>query len=179
VDRFALLLLRTRTRGRVTIDRTVALGRGVRLEATGAGRIVVGQGCVLGDGTRIEARGGTVLIGAGTRTGEGCIICAHERISVGTRARLGDEVVVQDATRRSDDPERPVREQGLRASAVTIGEGVTLGARAVVEPGASVGDGAIVEPGSVVIGTVPAAATVIGIPARPAVAPRRHGRGPH
>lgn len=177
MDRLALLLLRARTRGRVTIDRTVTLGRGVRLEPTGAGRIVVGPGCVLGEGTRIEARGGAVLIGAGTRTGEGCIVCAHERISVGPRCRMGDEVVVQDATRRSDDPELPVRKQGLRTAAVTIGEGVTLGARAVVEPGASIGDGAIVEPGSVVAGTVPAAATVIGIPARVPVPPRRGGGG--
>ena len=175
MDRFALLLLRTRTRGRVTIDGTTQLGRGVRLEPTGGGRITVGPACVLGDGTRIEARGGTVRIGAGARTGEGCIICAHERISVGARTRFGDEVVVQDATRRTDDAELPVRKQGLRTAAVTIGDGVTIGARAVVEPGAAVGDGAIVEPGSVVVGTVPAAATVIGIPAR-APAPPRRGR---
>lgn len=47
-----------------------------------------------------------------------------------------------------------------------IGEGATLGARAIVLPGLKVGNGAVVLPGSVVIEDVPAGATVRGNPGK-------------
>ncbi|MGN7999765.1 DapH/DapD/GlmU-related protein [Sphingomonas sp. 22176] len=47
-----------------------------------------------------------------------------------------------------------------------IGEGATLGARAIVLPGLKVGNGAVVLPGSVVIQDVPAGATVRGNPGK-------------
>ncbi len=47
-----------------------------------------------------------------------------------------------------------------------IGEGATLGARAIVLPGLTVGKGAVVLPGSVVTEDVPDGATVRGNPGR-------------
>ncbi len=47
-----------------------------------------------------------------------------------------------------------------------IGEGATLGARAIVLPGLKVGNGAVVLPGSVVTEDVPDGATVRGNPGK-------------
>ena len=48
-----------------------------------------------------------------------------------------------------------------------LGNGVTLGANAVVLGPGLVGDGVIVGAGSIVIGDAPAGSTVVGSPARP------------
>ncbi|WP_187369516.1 hypothetical protein [Baekduia soli] len=102
--------LRTRraTRRGVTVQGTIVLGRGVRFAVGPGARIVLGAGCALGDGCRLQAGpGATVVVGAGTRLGDRCVLSAHERVTLGTGCLLADEVVLTDADRRFDDPERP------------------------------------------------------------------------
>ncbi len=56
--------------------------------------------------------------------------------------------------------------EGLVVAPVTIGDGVWIGARAIVLKGVTVGDGAIIAAGAVVTRDVPAGATVASVPAK-------------
>ena len=125
---------------------------------------------MLGDGTRIHARNGAaVTVGPGAVLGARCALLAHAGIQVGARALLGDGVVLVDFDHAYDDPERPVREQGLRTAPIAVGARCRIGPGAVLERGVRLEDGAEAAPNTV-------------LPERPAAAPapepgpRRTGR---
>jgi serine O-acetyltransferase len=77
-----------------------------------------------------------VVIGGDVRVGAGCWI--HQGVTLGCGARSGQP---------------------------TLGDGVHVGAGAVVLGGVMVGDGAVIGAGAVVVSDVPAGATARGVPA--------------
>ncbi len=163
-------LNRRRWRGRVREGRGVRLGSGVRIDVRRGATLTLGDGVTVGDGTRfdIAGDGATVHIGAGTVLGRRCVVAARERVIIGERCRLGDEVVVMDFDHAAADHERPVREQGLVTAPVAIGDGAVLDDTVVVLHGTTVGPGVRVTTRSVVTGDIAPGATVGGVPARPA-----------
>jgi acetyltransferase-like isoleucine patch superfamily enzyme len=120
----------------------------------------------LGDGCRLHVgAAGSVTIGAGTVLGERCVLTAHDRITVGARCLLADEVVLVDGNPSFQDVERPVREQGIVSAPVAIGDGVRIGPGAAVLPGVTVGAGAAIGAHAVVTTDVAPGAAVQGVPA--------------
>ena len=105
-------------------------------------------------------------LGARVRVGERATIAAVERIEVGDDAVLGDWSVLADADPGFDDVERPTRAQPLRPGAVRVGAGARIAAHATLLAGARVGEGALVGSYALVREAVPAAAVVVGVPAR-------------
>jgi UDP-3-O-[3-hydroxymyristoyl] glucosamine N-acyltransferase len=127
----------------VTVDGTVRVGRGVRVEVAPGARLWLGDGCVLGAGSRVLVRGGAVRIGAGTRLDDDCRVVAHAGVTIGSRCVLGPQAAVMDAEPETGEVEVPVRLQGLAAAPVVIGDGVVMGPGAVVLAGACVPDGTV------------------------------------
>ncbi|HEX5926091.1 MAG TPA: DapH/DapD/GlmU-related protein [Baekduia sp.] len=126
-------------------DGAIVIGRRVRFDVAPGGRVVLGAGVALGDGCRLHVGAeGCVTIGAGTALGERCVLTAHDRITVGARCLLADEVVLVDGNPSFDDVERPLREQGVVSAPITIGDGVRIGPSAAVLPGVTVGTGAAI-----------------------------------
>jgi acetyltransferase-like isoleucine patch superfamily enzyme len=110
-------------------------------DVTEGGVLDIAPDAVIGAGTRFHVRGATVRIGPGARLGERCVILAHAGIEVGAGAVLGDDVVLVDFAHRHDDPDVPIRHQGLDARPIVVGDGAVIGHRAVVERGAVVPPG--------------------------------------
>jgi acetyltransferase-like isoleucine patch superfamily enzyme len=160
-----------RLRGRRAGARGALLGRAVVLDVAPGARLELGDGCAIGAGSRLHVRAGTVRIGAGAVLGERCTLAAHAGIEIGDGAVLGDEAVVVDFDHRYDDPEVPVRLQGIEATPVVIGTGARIGARAAIQRGVTVGERAHVAALSVVTRDVAPAARVGGVPAQPAFSP--------
>lgn len=158
-----------RSRKRVRQGQGVKLGRKVRFDIAPGATLALGDGVRIGAGTRfhIAGDGATVHIGAGASLGRRCVIAARERVIIGERCRLGDEVVVMDFDHAAADHERPVREQGLVTAPVAIGDGAVLDDTVVVLHGTTVGPGVRVTTRSVVTGDIAPGATVGGVPARP------------
>lgn len=111
-------------------------------DVTDGGVLEIAPDAVIGAGTRFHVRGARVTIGAGARLGERCVILAHAGVEIGAGAVLGDDVVLVDFAHRHDDPETPVRHQGLVARPIRIGAGAVIGHRAVIEAGTLVTQGA-------------------------------------
>lgn len=155
----------------VTAGRDVVVGKRVVFDVAPGGRVALADGVALGDGCRVHvAAGAVVSIGAATRLGERCVITAHAGVSIGAGCLLADAVVLADAGPRLHDVERPVREQGLIAAPVAVGDGVRIGPAAALLSGVRVGDGATIAAHAVVTKDVAPGAAVDGAPAR---APRR------
>jgi acetyltransferase-like isoleucine patch superfamily enzyme len=161
-----LRVARARRRRGVVVEGAVVLGRGVRFDLARGARVVLGAGCALGDGCRLHlGPSASVTVGAATLLGDRCVISAQERVTIGARCLLADEVVLADAGPRFDDVERPVREQGLSAAAIVLGDGVRVGPGAALLRGVTVGAGALVAAHAVVTRDVPPGASADGVPA--------------
>lgn len=143
-------LLRARGSRGLEVHGRPLLGRDVVIEVDPGARIVLHDGCVIGDGTRLYARGGTLTVGEGAVLGERCRLVALDSVTIGTRAVLGDGVVLADYSLRTDEVERPLREQGVAASPIGIGDGARVGHGACLLSGARIAAGATVGPHEVV-----------------------------
>ena len=148
------------------VERAVGarVGRRVVLAAERGARIVLGPAAVVGDRCELRAAPGAVIVVKGTLD-EGCRLTAQASITVEAGAWLGPECVLIDADPAFDDPERPVREQGVRAAPVRIAAGALLGPRVAVLRGVTVGAGSTVLAHSVCTRDVPAGAEIAGTPA--------------
>ena len=101
-----------------------------------------------------------IEIHPGARIGRRFFIDHGSGVVIGETAEIGDDVLMyQGAVLGGTSAEQVKRHP-------TIGDGVVIGANAVILGDIAVGDGAKVGSGSVVIESVPAEATVIGVPGR-------------
>jgi maltose O-acetyltransferase len=141
----------------VSLEGTVRIGRGVRIEVARGARLSLGDGCVLGAGSRVLVRGGSVRIGPGTRLDDDCRVVAHAGVTIGSRCVLGPQAAVMDSEPEIGEVEVPVRLQGLGAAPIVIGDGVVLGPGAVVLAGAFVAGGTVLG-ARTVTGAAPVAA---------------------
>ncbi|GGF51784.1 hypothetical protein GCM10011519_27260 [Marmoricola endophyticus] len=144
-----------------------ALGSGtviVRPHALrGVDRIRVGRDCAIFEDAWLQAEDGSPGIDIGDRVYLGLGVHVHsiDAVRIGSGCVLADGVLVTSA-----DHDRQDRHAVHGSGPVVIGDDVFLGQRAVVLGGVSVGDGATVGAHAVVTRDVPAGATVVGVPAR-------------
>lgn len=101
-----------------------------------------------------------IEIHPGAQIGRRLFIDHGAGVVIGETSEIGDDVLMyQGAVLGGSSSERTKRHP-------TIGNGVVIGANAVILGNIRVGDGAKVGSGSVVVETVPAGATVVGVPGR-------------
>lgn len=130
----------------------------------GADRIHIGRDCSLVDGVwlAVEEGGGPLTIGDDVSFAPGCHVHSQDPITIGDRCVLAEGVYIGSA-----DHDRHDRAGVTPSGPVRIGAGVFLGIRSVVLGGVTIGDGATVGAHAVVTRDVAAGATVVGVPARP------------
>ena len=101
-----------------------------------------------------------IEIHPGAQIGHRFFIDHGAGVVIGETSEIGDDVLMyQGAVLGGSSSERIKRHP-------TIGNGVVIGANAVILGNIHVGDGAKVGSGSVVVETVPPGATVVGVPGR-------------
>lgn len=168
-----LLLLRLRHPDVVTLG-MVFLGRRVEIEARrGYGRVVLGRWVHVGDGTALRAHEGTLRVGDKVVFGRYDTVNCYLDIEIGARTLLADWVYVTDFDHRVEDPDMPIKDQGIVKSPVRIGPDCWLGVRVSVLRGTVVGRGCVLAAHAVVRGGVPDRCVAGGVPAR--VLKRRFG----
>ncbi|MDD9894105.1 MAG: acyltransferase [Gammaproteobacteria bacterium] len=119
----------------------------------------------------------------GAQIGNNCNICAHTlveaEVQIGHNVTVKSGVFLWDGTRLENNvfigpnatftndkhPKSKVYPDEFLG--ITIKEGASIGAGAVILPGITIGENAMVGAGAVVTKNVPAGTTVIGNPARP------------
>jgi UDP-2-acetamido-3-amino-2,3-dideoxy-glucuronate N-acetyltransferase len=124
---------------------------------------VLGRDCVIGRGA---------YIGTGVQLGDNVKVqnyaLVYEPAEVGDGAFIGPAAVfTNDHRPRSVDPDgKQKRAADWHAVGVTVGEGASIGARAVCVAPVRIGRWAMVGAGAVVTTDVPDFALVVGVPAR-------------
>lgn len=161
--RWASLVTRTaHTRAFGSIGAGTVIMRPFNL--VGVDRVHIGRNCSLVDGVwlAIEPDGGPIRIGDDVSFAPGCHVHAHDPITIGDRVVFAEGVYVGSA-----DHDRVSRSDAGPSGPVSIGNDVFVGIRAVILGGVTIGDGATVGAHAVVTRDVAPRTTVVGIPARP------------
>lgn len=129
---------------RMVFGRHVRLHAGVKLMCPPSGQLVMGDNVDCYWDVRIEGRD----------------------VVIGNHVGIGPGVTILTSTHTGEPPECPAFQTVLAVARVVIGDGVDIGAHAVILPGVTIGNGAIVGAGAVVTQDVPMRAIVAGVPAR-------------
>ena len=130
----------------------------------GVERIHLGAGCSVFEGAWLasEPGGGELRIGDHTYLGHGVHVHALDPVTIGSGCVIADGVFVG-----SSDHDRADRHQVHGSGPIVIGDRVFLGQRSVVLGGVTIGDGATVGAHAVVTRDVAPGQIVVGVPARP------------
>lgn len=155
------------------VFRSCGKGRGIRLKGKvnleGNGFLYLGPRICFHKGgipTELNTQDqGIIEIGADTMINYGCILNAMERITIGSRCRLGYSVVILDCHMHHIEPQR--RHLKPSSQPVIIEDDVWIGTRAVILPGVRIGYGSVIGAGSIVTEDVPPMTVVAGSPAKP------------
>lgn len=147
------------------VDERAVLGEGTSVWHLAQVRehAVLGKGCIVGRGA---------YVGTGVRMGDHCKLqnyaLVYEPAVLGDGVFVGPAVVfTNDHYPRSVTPEMELkRGDDWEPVGVTVGDGASIGARAVCVAPVTVGRWAMVAAGSVVVKDVPDFALVAGVPAR-------------
>lgn len=144
------------------------------------GAVRIGADCGIYVGTQFELGPDAEVEIGDFCTIVGAIIATNGRVSIGDHTFIAHEVVIADTpfalppvdedfgppSAASMGPVAPGIHARRVASAVEIGAGAWIGARAIVLAPARIGRDAVVGAGAVVTGEVPSGATAVGNPIR-------------
>ncbi len=132
----------------------------------GTARLIIGAYTHIGGGTALRAHEGTLRIGEKTVLGIRNTVNTWLDIEIGASCIFADDVYVCDFDHRTEDLERPIKDQGIVKSPVRIGDDVWVATKCVVTRGADIGDHSVVGAGAVVRGAHPPFVVLGGVPAR-------------
>lgn len=122
-----------------------------------------------GENVNIESgadfgRGSKINIGNNSGIGINCQV--RGPLSIGDNVMMGPDVVILTSNHKYDRLDIPMCEQGYINNAVSIGNDVWIGQRAVILPGVHIGDGVVIAAGAIVSKDVSDYAIVGGVPAK-------------
>lgn len=141
--------------------------KSAKIQVTDGGVLSVGGSVDISRGVEITAKGSEVSIGEGTFIGPWSTIVGRKRITLGRDCLIAERVTIRDQDHDISGPSSlAIRDAGFRIAEVKIGNGVWIGAGAVVLKGVSIGDGAVIGANSVVNRDVGERQIVAGVPAR-------------
>ncbi len=152
----------------------VFLARGAEVRCRrGLGHLEIGRWVWVGRGTSIRCHEGSLRIGDKAVFGSNVVVNCYLDVRIGDETLLADWVYVADFDHRFDDPDVPIRKQGIVKSPVAIGRDCWIGEKATVLRGSRVGKGSVVGAHTLVRGRFPDRSVIVGNPGR--VVRRREG----
>jgi len=107
-----------------------------------------------------------VSIGDNSGVNDGCFLEGTGGITIGQYVRLAPRVEIMTSNHVFDNPDIPIKLQGLDIKGVTIEDDVWVGIGVLITAGVTIGKGAVVAGHAVVTKDVPPYAIVGGIPAK-------------
>lgn len=130
------------------------------------GRILIGDSCSIRHYCQLVTYGGEIKIGDSCSLNPFTIIYGQGNVNIGNNVRIGPNCSIIASNHNYDDPEIPIRKQGLDCKGIIIGDDVWIGTGVIVLDGVNIGSGSIIAAGAVITKDVPRMSVVGGVPGR-------------
>lgn len=143
----------------------IHLARDVRLRATDGGTARLADAVSIDRFADITVKYGYLEIGARSYIGQYSVICARDRIVIGTDSLIAEHVTIRDQDHTFGLGLTTGR-AGFTTAPIQIGNNVWIGAKVTVTKGVTIGDNVVIGANSVVTRDIPANSVAVGAPAR-------------
>lgn len=130
------------------------------------GAVSIGSKSSIREYVLLDAREGRIDIGSNCSVNDYCVLYGHGGLTIGDDVRMATHTVVVAADHRFSDPNVLIREQGVDAKPITIGDDVWIGANVCILAGVEIGHGAVIGAGAVVSESIEPMSIAVGNPAR-------------
>jgi acetyltransferase-like isoleucine patch superfamily enzyme len=127
-------------------------------------RFTLGRRSIIEDFSTVNNGSGDVIIGDHTLIGMSNVIIGP--VTIGNHNIFAQHVVISGLNHIYEDISRPIVDQNVRTSPITIDDDCWIGANVVITAGVHIGRHAIIAAGSVVTKDVPPFSIAAGNPAR-------------
>lgn len=87
-------------------------------------------------------------------------------IKIGNNVRIAPNVMMISANHVFENPDIPIREQGMEVKPITIEDDVWVAGRVNIIAGVTIGKGSVIGAGSVVTKDIPPYSVAVGVPAK-------------
>ena len=138
--------------------------RSVRKDITPFHPFVIGKRSVIEDFACINNAVGEIQIGNNTRIGLHNTIIGP--VHIGSQVNLAQGVVISGLNHNYQNTNKPISEQGVYTSLITISDDVYIGANAIIAAGVTIGKHCVIGAGSVVTKNIPDYSVAVGNPAK-------------
>jgi acetyltransferase-like isoleucine patch superfamily enzyme len=129
-------------------------------------RVTIGKFAVIESTSVLWHLGAGCEIGDESSVGDYSFLGCAGGIRIGRQVLMGQRVSMHSENHRFDDPNRPIRDQGVTNSGIDVGNDCWLGAGTIILDGVKLGDGCVVAAGAVVTRSFPPRTILKGVPAR-------------
>lgn len=154
------------------IGERASIQDGVYIDALSVQGVYLGDGSSLGKNTVVRCSGNLHRIGVGFFLGknsslaDNCFVGATGGVFIGDDVIGGQNIRFHSSNHIFDSMEVLIRQQGVSAKGINVGNNCWIGAGVVFCDGSSVGDGCVVAANSVVTKKFPENSVIAGVPAK-------------
>lgn len=157
--------------GDITLGRGSYLDHSVRIDG-GPGGVTIGERTRIGHNAMLDVHNFRGLGHAGITIGDNSLIGPYNFIwgqggvRIGNNVMFGPRVSVLPVNHNFDDPETPIRDQGITAKGIRIDDDAWIAAHAIIIDGVHIGRGSAIGAGALVTKDVPPYSLAVGSPAK-------------
>lgn len=162
-----------RSKSRITFGTGVSIQKECHIDALSTEGIRFGNNVSIQRGTTIECTGTIKQLGKGLVIGNNVGIGAHSYVGCAGGITIGDDTITGNyvtfhaENHNYENPDIPIRLQGVNRKGISVGKNCWLGAKVTILDGAVIEDGCIIAAGAVVRnGFYEKNSILAGVPAR-------------
>ena len=156
-------------RKRVSIHKTSVVSPDARINPR-SGEIVIGKSCTIAPNAVLQ---GNIRMGSNCSVQYNSLLIGYGDpndsqgfISIGNDVRIAPNVMIISANHIFENPEMPIRTQGMNVSPITIEDDVWIAGGVHITAGVTIGKGSVIGAGSVVTHDIPPYSVAVGVPAK-------------
>lgn len=129
-------------------------------------KLTINSGATIERGIIIQTLSGHIFIGANTYLGPYICLAGPGNISIGENVLIGAHSGIFANNHVFDDVSKPINQQPLTCTGITIEDDCWLGSGVRVMDGVTIGRGSVIGGGAVVTKDIPPLSVAVGVPAK-------------
>ena len=148
------------------VETDTSIDSSVIINTSHGGTVAISKNCKIMESVILATYGGRISIGNNCSINPFCVIYGHGGLDIGNNVSIATHTVIVPANHKYENPDIPIRNQGLTKKGISIKDDVWIGASVKILDGVTIGSRVIVAAGAVVVNDLEGNAIYGGTPAK-------------